>query len=328
MFHAGASQLLQLLIAQVIVERGADVFASDVDAADTLIICGERDGNVGSAVVGEGVVGTLDAKDSFVGTEVDFDHHVLAGQLREQRRGVVFVHYVHAVANALGMAQIDGLANVETQTLRWHKARGQLAGMQGDVDLGIYGMQVIHHLHVQHIVAHGDETVFGLDEIDADEAANVAVRTRRGQALLHSFETQQGLREDLLRGEAAQHLVDVANLHLASGHSLRSAAVLELTALHLGRTDIVEVDSNFIAQLVIEERLANRSEIRGARSAVPAQLAAGLGGVAERRGLHQFEILLILCRGAAGGLVDPLTGVGLAQSPQNAQRWRRTGRGR
>ena len=36
--HPGAGQLLQILIAQVVIERGSRVFMRDVDAADPLII--------------------------------------------------------------------------------------------------------------------------------------------------------------------------------------------------------------------------------------------------------------------------------------------------
>ena len=76
---------------------------------------------------------------------------------------------------------------------------------------------------------------------------------------------------------------------------------------------MLQIGGDLIAQAVIEEGLANRSEIWGGRTASPAQLAAGLGGVAEGRGLHQFEILLVLCCGAAGSLVDPFAGVALVE---------------
>ncbi len=45
-FHSGARQLLQVLVAQVVVERGTNVFAGDVDAANAFIVRGQRDGDV------------------------------------------------------------------------------------------------------------------------------------------------------------------------------------------------------------------------------------------------------------------------------------------
>jgi glutamate-1-semialdehyde 2,1-aminomutase len=43
-FHAGAGHLLQVLVAEVVVEGGADVLMRQVDAADAFIVRGERDG--------------------------------------------------------------------------------------------------------------------------------------------------------------------------------------------------------------------------------------------------------------------------------------------
>ena len=50
-----------------------------------------------------------------------------------------------------------------------------------------------------------------------------------------------------------------------------------------------------------------------AATSAPEPLLVGyLGGVAEGRGLHQLQILLILCGGAASHLVDPLADVPVA----------------
>ena len=40
MFHACAGNLLEVPVAQAIVERGADIFVRDLDAADTFIVGG------------------------------------------------------------------------------------------------------------------------------------------------------------------------------------------------------------------------------------------------------------------------------------------------
>ena len=145
------------------------------------------------AVERERMVRAFDAENSFVGAEVDLHHHVLPRHLLQQRRGVVLVHHVHAVADALGVPQLHGLANVEAQALGRHQARRQLAGVQRDVDLGINGMQIVQHLHLQRVIAHGDEAVFGLHKVDADPG--VVVRVHAG---LDGLKAQQRLREDLL----------------------------------------------------------------------------------------------------------------------------------
>jgi hypothetical protein len=125
---------------------------------------------VSGAVQRKRVLAALDAENALVRAEVDFDHHVLLRQLLEQGRGVVFVHHVDAVADALGVSQLDRLADVEAQALGRDQAGSQLAGVQADVDLGINGVEIVEHPHLQRVVAHGNEAVLGLHEVDADEA--------------------------------------------------------------------------------------------------------------------------------------------------------------
>ena len=90
-------------------------------------------------------------------------------------------------------------------------------------------MQVIQHPHLQGIVAHGDESILRLHEVDADEARFLA-----GHARLDGLKAQQRLGEDLLRRRAAQNLVDVPNLHLAGGRGLRSFTLLDLASPGFG----------------------------------------------------------------------------------------------
>ena len=59
-----------------------------------------------------------DAEDDVVGGEVDLDHDVAVGHLFEQRLRVVLVHDVDAVADAFGVAEVDGLADVEAEGRR------------------------------------------------------------------------------------------------------------------------------------------------------------------------------------------------------------------
>src|SRR5690349_3875237 len=108
------------------------------------------------------------------------------------------------------MAYFHCLADVEAKTFRWNESWSKLARMQCDVNPGIDGMEIIQHPHLQRVVAHGNETIFGLHEVDADPG--VVMRVHAG---LHSFEAKQRLCENLFGRKSAQHLVDVADLYLA-----------------------------------------------------------------------------------------------------------------
>ncbi len=72
---------------------------------------------------------SLDAKDSFVRTKVDLDHHVLLRHLLEQCLRIVLVHHVDAVADALRVPVLDSLTDVEAKPFRRNEPRGQFTGM-------------------------------------------------------------------------------------------------------------------------------------------------------------------------------------------------------
>jgi len=308
--HAGAGELFQVLVGEVVVECGANVLMGELDAADTFIVCGERDGHMVEAVDGEGMMVAFDAEDAFVGAEVDLDHDVVLSELFHQRGDVVFKHDVDAVTDAGGVAEFDGLADVEAEALGRDLAGSEFAGVKADVDLRVKGVEIADHLHVQGIVAHGDEVVLWLDEVDADESRLVGVN-----GLLDGFEAEEGLGEDLLGREGAEDLVDVADFDLAGGCGLRGSAVLDLAALGFGVTDVRSVGGNFVEDAVVEEVLAEFGQVR-----VEADLMGDGCGVAEGRGLHQLEILLVLGSGAACDLVDPLANVGLVEAAEAVER--------
>ena len=98
----------------------------------------------------------FDAEDAGVGGEVDLDHDVLVGHLFEERVGVVFVEHVDAVADALGVAEVDGFADVEAEAVGRDHAGGEFAGVERDADVGVDGVEVVEHLHLEVVVAHGD----------------------------------------------------------------------------------------------------------------------------------------------------------------------------
>ena len=141
----------------------------------------------------------------------------------------------------------------------------------------------------------------------------MAAPALRIHAVLNGFKAQQRLRKDLLRREAAQNLVDVPDLDLAGGRGLRGSAMLNLPALSLGRAHVLAVGSNFVAQTVVQQRLAQLGKILPGGLRLQADLVGNPGRVHEGRRLHQFQILLILRGGAAGYLVHPLARMPLVQ---------------
>jgi len=231
-FHAGAGELFDVLIGEVVVDGGADVLVGEVDAADAFVVGRERDGDVIEAVDGEGVVVAFDAEDALVGAEVDFNHDVFAGHFAEKLRGVVLVHDIDAVADAQGVADFDGLADVEAEAFRRDEAGGEFAGVEADVDLGVEGVEVVEHLHLEGVVAHGDESVFRHDEVDADPGVVVGVHGG-----LDGLEAEEGLGENLLGRETAEDLIDVANFNLAGWGGLGGCAVLDGFAGGFGGED-------------------------------------------------------------------------------------------
>ena len=111
----------------------------------------------------------------------------------QQAAGVVLVHHVHAVANALGVASFTASRMWKRSPsggTRPRPARPHAAKCAPRIN----GVQIPHHLHLQRVIAHRDEAVFGLHEVDAHKAALM-----RLHALLHGLESQQRLRKDLIR---------------------------------------------------------------------------------------------------------------------------------
>ena len=140
---------------------------------------------------------------------------------------------------------------MEAQTLRRHQAGSQFAGVQADVDLGINGVQVIQHLHLQRVIAHGDVTVLGLDEIDAHPRVIVHVH-----AGLHGLKAKQRLRKHLLWRKGAQHLVDVPDLNRTRRRGLLRSAMFQHTPPSLGLALVVAVQSYFVAESMVQQLLA------------------------------------------------------------------------
>ena len=61
--HAGARQLLQIGIGQVVVKRSAGVLMRDLDAAHAFVVGRERDRHMGGAIEGKGMLRAFDRRE-------------------------------------------------------------------------------------------------------------------------------------------------------------------------------------------------------------------------------------------------------------------------
>ncbi len=119
---------------------------------------------------------------------------MLLRHLFQQRLRIVLVHHVDTVANTLRMPPVNRLPDVKAQAFGRNETRSQFAGVQRDVHFRVDGMQILDHLHLQGVVAHGNEAVFGHYKIDADPGVVMSIHGG-----LHRLKTQKRLRENLLR---------------------------------------------------------------------------------------------------------------------------------
>jgi hypothetical protein len=82
---------------------------------------------------------------------------------------MIFVHDVDTVTDALGVAELDCFADVETEAVGGDEARSDLAGVESDVHSRIDRVQIVEHEHLPVILGHGEVTILGDDEVDADD---------------------------------------------------------------------------------------------------------------------------------------------------------------
>jgi hypothetical protein len=149
------------------------------------------------------------------------------------------------VADALGVAEVDGFADVEAEAFGRDHAGSELAGVERDADVGVDAVEVVEHLHLEVVVAHGDVAVFGHDEVDADD-----VGVGGGD-----FEAEEGLGEDLLGWKAAEDLVEEVDGDAAGGGWLagRSQCSRTLCARLSASANSLHVGGDFIAEAGGEE---------------------------------------------------------------------------
>jgi hypothetical protein len=121
--------------------------------------------------------------------------------------------------------------------------------VERDVDLRIDAVEVVEHLHLEVVVAHREVTVFGHDEINSDY---VGVRGSY-------FKAEEGLREDLLRWETAEDLIEPVDADgtgssvavtclRAGGRWWISVAELQLVTLTFCIRELFRVGRDFVAE--------------------------------------------------------------------------------
>ncbi len=96
---------------------------------------------------------------------------------------------------------------MKTQAFSWDEAHRQFPGMEADVHLGIYSVQVVEHPHVQIEVVHWHVPVFRHHQIQSDYTWIGGSELKAGE----------NLREHLFRRKPAQYLVKITNRHVAGG---------------------------------------------------------------------------------------------------------------
>ena len=73
------------------------------------------------------MIGCFYTEDAVVGGDVDLDHDVPLMQFIEECLRIALIHDVYTVSDALGVAELHCLANMEGEPCGWHKPRSQFA---------------------------------------------------------------------------------------------------------------------------------------------------------------------------------------------------------
>ena len=199
-----------------------------------------------------------DAKDDVVRGEIDLDHDVTLGHLLEQGLRVVLVQDGHAVPDAFGVAEIDGLADVEAEAGGRDEAGRKLSRVKRDVNLWVDAVEVVEHAHLARVLAHGEEVVFRLDEVETDDD-----RVRCRCLGSGDLKGEQGLGEDELGLMGTEHLVEEADLDRAGWRGVRLSAVLDGVARSKGVGEVLAIGRDVVAEAVGEKLVAELRELAG-----------------------------------------------------------------
>ena len=227
------------------------------------------------------------------------------------------------MADAFGVAEIDCFADVEAEAVGGTRPGASSPAWRLMWTCGIDAVEIVEHEHLPVVLGHGHVGVFGLDEVDADDAG----------ILRGDLEGEKGLGEDLLRRKCAKDLVEEADLYGAGGPGAGLAAVFNFVAGVEGVVEFLAIDGDFVAEAGGEESVAEMAEVcAGGSGGVAGAIERGrqawsgqsmrgadLGNVGEDGRLHDFEVLLVLGGGAGRDFVEPFAGVGLVDAAEAAE---------
>src|SRR5579863_10689881 len=283
MLQTLAGHAFQVGVGELIGLDGAEIFVGHVGAGDAFVVARERNGYAVFHVNRQRMVFAADSENQVVGGQANFDENVAIGHFFQQTDGIFFIHDGNAVTDALGMAALDGRADVVGKIFGLHESHGKFTGVQGDVNFGIDAVQVIEHGHVLVEIVDGNVPVFGHDQVQADEM-------RIGGS---EFEAQQDLGEDAFAGQAAERLIEIADGNAASGFGGGGAALQFGAGAGVVLGQLFAGGGGDVFQTGIQQLLAE-SRVIG----VVADFRTKLCGISAVGSVHEFHVLQMIAAGA------------------------------
>src|SRR5215471_20679825 len=216
----------------------------------------------------------------------------------------IFVHHIHAVADALSMGLLDCQTDMTAKPARGHQSGRKLACVETDMDFGIEIVEEADYAHVQRIVSHRGVTVFRLYEI----------ATHNSWIGRGDFKSEQCLSKDGFPGAGSQHLVDITLFYLAGRKLVGLATMLTLPTRGFNLVPIVFCGGNVIAQAVSQHVFAKGLEI-----VVPLYFLNDCGDTRNGGICDQLEILFVLGGGTSSNFVEPFAGVSAIRAGKFAE---------
>ena len=314
MLEAVPRRELQLAVAELLIGRRAVVLPGQARSRDTLVVGGERHGDLLVQILAERVVRPLHLEDLIVAAEAHLDEDALLAHLRHEARRIGLGHHVHAVTDALGVPGLDGVAHVERVGSR--VAAGQvlghhLAGVERHVEgallrRGVLRVEEVEHRHVQIVVLERRRRVLRRREVQGDELR------RLGGHLVRAYE----LSEQIVQRPGPGHLRDVAHADLARRRGGDRGASERLLRIDVEIGDDLRVrpdrrrEARVARQRVVERlQVGRRHRLRPhrarQRSGVLGEVEHGLHVdlVLIRRALHHVGDVGVVVRAGDGAVL-------------------------
>src|SRR5215472_7459518 len=105
-----------------------------VDARDAFVVGGKSYRDAELAIKRKRMIFTADAENEVIAGQADFDHDVIARHFFQQFVRIVFVHDIHAVADAFGLRFFDRKANVTAEAFVGNEPWRQFASVQSEMN--------------------------------------------------------------------------------------------------------------------------------------------------------------------------------------------------